>query len=272
MLTFLFWNLRNNPIQDLVARLAQRHDVDVLILAECSISPVAMLPALNAKSGQWFLPYSNSERITVYTKFDPKFMVPVFEDDEGLRTSIRNIVLPGLPELLLVAVHLSSKLYKDDSSQDFDLPPLASMIRETEERVKHNRTMLVGDLNTNPFATEMVAATGLHSVLSRKVAEEGTRTIKQKPYPYFYNPMWGHFGHGNDGPPGTYYRRGSTVTYFWNIFDQVLIRPSLLPYFDDENLKILEGDGVVSFLSNKKSTPRADEVSDHLPIVFCLNL
>lgn len=79
--------------------------------------------------------------------------------------------------------------------------------------------------------------------------------------------MWGLFGDATMGPPGTYYHdRSDHVTYYWNMFDQVLIRPELLGSFDNESLRILESDGENSLLS---SLGRPDSSrSDHLPILF----
>ena len=45
MLTFLFWNLNGKPLQHTLAKLAARHQVDVLILAECVITPPVLLAA-----------------------------------------------------------------------------------------------------------------------------------------------------------------------------------------------------------------------------------
>jgi hypothetical protein len=61
------------------------------------------------------------------------------------------------------------------------------------------------------------------------------------------------------------------VGYFWHLFDQVLIRPDLLRFFRNESLCILTEDGHWSFLSSR-GTPGSAEVSDHLPVLFALDL
>ena len=61
------------------------------------------------------------------------------------------------------------------------------------------------------------------------------------------------------------------MTYFWNIFDQVLIRPDLLDLFRNEDLSILSNDGVESFLT-ERGLPDKTVASDHLPIIFKLDL
>lgn len=100
--------------------------------------------------------------------------------------------------------------------------------------------MIIGDLNMNPFEHGMIAADGIHGISDRRIAAKGTRQVGKKLRRYFYNPMWNHFGDGLPAPPGTYYYDSSSqVNHYWNIFDQVLIRPELLDGFNDENLKVV---------------------------------
>ncbi len=123
----------------------------------------------------------------------------------------------------------------------------------------------------------MISPTALNAESSRLVAQRRARNINGHSYPFFYNPMWNFFGDATNGTGGTYFSGG---TYFysgskrvrvsWNIFDQVLVRPALLPLFDTSELKILTGDGERSFLK-RNGTPDKTNVSDHLPILFKLN-
>jgi hypothetical protein len=84
--------------------------------------------------------------------------------------------------------------------------------------------------------------------------------------------MWGRLGDETEGPPGTYYdQRSKHVCFFWNMFDQVLLRPELLPFFRNEEMKILTEDGDESFV-NQTGLPDDSIASDHLPILFRLNL
>jgi hypothetical protein len=83
--------------------------------------------------------------------------------------------------------------------------------------------------NANPFNEGLTSAGALHAVMSREIASRGSRTVQHKSYKFFYNPMWSHFGDWNGKPCGTYYYPKSThLCYFWDMFDQVLLRPSLI--------------------------------------------
>jgi len=84
--------------------------------------------------------------------------------------------------------------------------------------------------------------------------------------------MWSYFGDISSGPAGTYYYdTGTQVNFFWNMFDQVLIRPDLLDAFQNEEIKILTEVRGNSLLANS-GRPDISFGSDHLPILFRLNL
>jgi len=123
----------------------------------------------------------------------------------------------------------------------------------------------------NPFENGVVNSGGLHGVMNRSIAARNTRIVNSKTYTFFYNPMWNFFG-DMKSPPGTYYYyKSEPKVYFWNIFDQVLIRPELLSRFDTNDLQILTSDGEISFL-NDQGLPDTRIVSDHLPIIFKISL
>ncbi|GAB4457951.1 MAG: hypothetical protein OHK0029_18480 [Armatimonadaceae bacterium] len=112
---------------------------------------------------------------------------------------------------------------------------LARRIHELETERDITRTVLVGDLNLNPFDVGVVGTEGLHAVMTQQTALRESRTVQGKQYPFFYNPMWSHFGDNADTPAGTYYQdRAEAICYFWNMFDQVLIRPSLISRWQEE--------------------------------------
>ena len=269
MTTFLFWNINQKALEDNISNLAVEHEVDVLVLAECTIHPSIMLKTLNPpRDTQFHLTYSLCEKIVIYTRFSEEFIQPVLETN---RLTVRRLVLPARTEILLVGIHFLSKLYWSEESQSFQCAELARIIREVEEKEGHSRTLLVGDLNMNPFEGGLIAASGLHAVMTRETALKKERTVQDKRYTFFYNPMWGHFGDRTQGPPGTYYYESAEQkTFFWNMFDQVLVRPDLLPFFSGDDLKILSQDSTKSFLS-AKGIPDKAAVSDHLPILFKLN-
>lgn len=272
MTTFLFWNLGRRALGNTLANLALENDVDVILLVECQEAPTEILLSLNQGEDpeyHYAPSYGGCDRIQVFTRFPGDFMRPVAE---APRSSVRRLALPGLTEILVAVAHLPSKRDSDPDSQIGDCIELANQVRMAEDDIGHARTVLVGDLNVNPFEAGMLLANSLHSVMCRSIAQRRQRVIQGTPHPFFYNPMWSLFGDFSPGPPGTYYYGSSRQSeVFWYMFDQVLIRPDLLDRFRNESLHIITSIGHLSLLS-RSGQPNDKVGSDHLPLVFSLAL
>jgi endonuclease/exonuclease/phosphatase family metal-dependent hydrolase len=270
MVTFLFWNTNRKSLQEEIRALVQEHQVDVIILSEFAGNPVSMLEHLNSgRSAGFHIATGLCERIRIFTRFSSNFFRPTYESEW---ISIRRLRLPARLEILVVAAHLASKLYQSEDSQAFECLEIARTIIEQEERVGHQRTLIVGDLNMNPFEKGLVSANGLNAVMSRPVASRKSRVVMSREYPFFFNPMWAHFGDRVDHPPGTYYYdRSEHVNYYWNILDQVIVRPDLMDRCDGERIRILTKVGKVSLLLGD-GRPNYQSFSDHLPLLFEIQL
>ena len=175
MTTFLFWNINKKPIQALITNIALQHDVDVIMLAESQIPPSTLIKTLN-KSSQVLYDYSpqrGCEKIELYTKFSRNFIPVIYETH---RLTIRNLELPGSINILLAITHFPSKHNWSNASQTSESFNLSNAIKQAENQVGHSRTVLVGDLNMNPFDDGVVSATGLHGVMSRAIARHRVLT------------------------------------------------------------------------------------------------
>ena len=272
MSTFLFWNINRKPLGDEIYRLVELHDVDVLMLAECRISVGAMLVSLNRDDRGWEFPFSEREKIRVFTRFNSTFLSPRLEEP---RWTIRELLLPGLPSIIMAIVHLHDKRSWNEASQSAACFDLSLDIKNVELQVGHHRTLVVGDFNMNPFEPGMLAANGLHTEATRSIARKTSRIVDEKTHRHFYNPMWNFFGDETNGPAGTYYYKSSELVRMpWNMFDQILIRPELFPFLKTNEIEILTGDSEEdekSFLT-AQGTPTKKRGSDHLPLLFKLNL
>lgn len=271
MTSFLYWNINSKPLESLISNIAENRQVDVIMLAECSIATDVLLNALNSSkhASYHYAPNRACEKIEVFCRFPSDFIQPIFETD---RLTVRQLTLPGLTDILIAITHFPSKLHWSDASQAMESVELADAISAAEKLAGHSRTVLVGDLNMNPFEDGVVSARGLHSVMSRDVAMKRVRVIQSREYPLFYNPMWSLLGDMSPGPPGTYYYSNSEhKVFFWNMFDQVLIRPDLLPQFNDRALEIVLSDGNSSLLA-PTGVPNSKIASDHLPVFFEINV
>ncbi|MBY0229241.1 MAG: hypothetical protein K2W96_08195 [Gemmataceae bacterium] len=143
-------------------------------------------------------------------------------------------------------------------------------IADIERNAGHDRTLVVGDFNTNPFEPEIESALGLHAISTPRVGTADFRSISHQDYPFFYNPMWGCYAR-QDRPRASYYFNGSDFhEHFWHMLDQVVLRPSLLPSFPERRLRILDSAGGTSLVTTSGLPDRAG-ASDHLPMLFHVN-
>jgi endonuclease/exonuclease/phosphatase family metal-dependent hydrolase len=262
ILTFFFWNLAKQSLVKELALAIKEYRVDILVLAESELDETEIhrqIPVLSK-------PETYSEKIKIYTSGDPSHIIPAF-DDPSRRLTIRRIAIPNRAEILLAAVHFHDKSNWSDEDQLAEATNLARDIIKMEEHFGHTRTLLVGDLNMNPFDKAVVAAAGLHGVMTKALARKQTRTVAAREYRFFYNPMWAHLGDRTSAPPGTtFYQKAVQIMYFWNIVDQVLVRPELMDALID-----------VRILNRIDETPLVDKagrpsLSDHLPLLFRLQI
>ena len=264
MPTLLFWNTNRRDLSDLVAVLAREIRADIIILAECTAEIAILLRALNSEGGPFYEPDPGiSTRLKILSLY-PEGHVVAVRDTVGV--SIRHYMPPVGASFLLAAVHLSSKLHQADQDQNFLSTRVVQVVQEAERQVNHSRTIVLGDFNMNPFEHGMVAARGFHAIMDRRIALQKARVIQAEEHSFFYNPMWSHLGDCRRVPGTYFYNTGSYVNFFWNIFDQILIRPSVLPAFSDESIEVVTSIEGISLLS-AAGRPDAKNFSDHLPIV-----
>ncbi len=267
MATFLFWNINRKPLSARIARLAAGNAVDVVILAECELEPSDVVTSLNSLGYGWESLPSYDNRIRVFSRLNDATWHLAQTDAHW---SIYRIQSSHFPDCLLAAAHLLSKLHSDKQDRELGVRSLMADIRTFERDMQPTRTILVGDLNMNPFEAGITGADGIHGVMSQSIAFAEKRIVQRREYEYFYNPMWGLFGDRTPGPSGTYFS-GSTgaISYFWHMLDQILVRPSLMGKLIE--VRILDSDGSQSLLT-KIGRPDSKEGSDHLPLLFRIDL
>ena len=270
MTSFLFWNVYGKDLSASLSRLVAAHEVDVLILSECCQDFGELARSLEGGPSSSFCHhFAESSKVQIFSRLPDKPLIPIF-GNQAKGISIRRLRIPGATDILLAAVHLPSKRNTNVREQEFTARELATEIRRVEAETNINRTIVVGDLNMNPFEPGLTMADALHAVATKGLAKRVTRQVGGKPYPFFYNPMWGLLGDRTVGPPGTYYFHSSSPeNLYWQMYDQVLLRPSLMHCLVE--LRILDHDGEDP-LTTRGGLPHRSRYSDHLPIWFLLDL
>jgi hypothetical protein len=176
MLTVLFWNIGRRSLADRVARIARGRDADIVLLAECA-SPAWVTRRLNEQiGGARYFPAATTSRLTIYTRFAPTTFSAISETNYYSIRELQSVT--GVRDsLIVVGAHLPSKLEVSDQSQFPDAADLSRAITSAEDRLGHTRTVLLGDLNMNPFEFGASAGAGLHGVMTRDIARTGGRTV-----------------------------------------------------------------------------------------------
>ena len=296
MLTILFWNVlkdeylsdtrpenqsrrtraeqRYQRITRAIAELAATHQVDVCLLAEWRLPSQPLLTALNNATQTHFREAEPDQcaKINIYLKSSVQDCFSVAGAGDA-RYTVRHLIVPNRKSLLMVVGHFDAQSLswnKEDQNSYFSRE-VAPAIERAEYNLQHDRTVLIGDLNLNPYDPGVTSAFALHGVMTRALARK-ERIIHGKAYKRFYNPMWKHFHPSNENAPaGTLYFDSGPSTHFWHIFDQVLLRSTLLPGFRDNDLTIVTQAGAESLVS-RQGRPARNAFSDHLPILFKLTL
>jgi Endonuclease/Exonuclease/phosphatase family len=271
MAVLMFWNVGRAGNGAAIGHLCRQHDIDILLLAEADVPSAQLTTEINDASAAtrmlWELPHLGS-RVRALTRYAPGYVAPVFDDGHVKMLHLHPPI--GVP-LLIVAAHLPSKLWADIDDQKYRIRRLRQDIAAAEIRLGHQNTIVIGDLNVDPFEDAITAADGLHGVMDKQLAVRPARTVQGRAWDYFYNPMWSRLGDDSIGPAGTYWRAGSgLVSNVWNTFDQVLLRPGLLPYYDPTHLIVPEQAGEQQILRFGKTSGVG--LSDHLPVVIGLTI
>jgi exonuclease III len=279
MATFGFWNVDSSrnvqrdgrELPRFAADLALERSLDVLFLIECKGPCEPLMAAFAGEPG--YYPISCGERFKVFARFDQRLMQRLPLPVPSNRFDIWHLKLPLQDDVLLSVVHGLDKRNNSLAKQGLFLQQVVAALSYFEQKVGHDRSIVLGDFNASPFESPIASALGMNAVISRAIAQSGPRRMLERSYAYFYNPMWNLYGGElRDSAPATYYYRGSDPhELYWHMLDQVLIRPSLLSRFDFSVLGIVN-EIRSTRLTSASGIPDRTRFSDHLPVVFGVDL
>jgi endonuclease/exonuclease/phosphatase family metal-dependent hydrolase len=269
LITLLFWNIaKNAACLEHLACLADAHEVDVFILAECSHN--VSLDRLNGLGkGQYELELNANAKVQAITRLGSRAFIHRYTS-LGREMAVWSAVGNNADEILIAGVHLMSKFGgTTENDQALVAGELITELNGVEDRQKHRNTVMLGDFNMQPYDSGMTNPIAMHSLMTRQLAERPDRIHRNKLRRSFYNPMWGLFGDRTAGPPGSHYWRSSSLSNtHWGILDQVLLRRDLIERLND--VRILGNDGQHS-LMDSNDIPTTDYLSDHLPVLAVLS-
>ena len=273
MLNLLFWNLKRKSLGEPVRLLAEEKEADIVVLAEMPHNSEEILSQLrkfdsNFLAGDEVLP---KRRVSLYHRFSAD-QIQRLHDAQFW--TIYQLEMSDEEPLILAAVHMPAKSALGYIGMNNRLPKFQQLCQDIlKEEIESgtDRTIIIGDLNQNPFDGEIVHLEALNAVMDPDVAARMSCQRDDQTYKYFYNPMWNAYGR-RQAPIGTYYyQEPDYVRYYWHVFDQVLLRPELIPTLGDDLPTAVTEVGGESIL---KANGRPDDTrfSDHLPISLSLNI
>lgn len=269
MPTIGFWNLGRKRQLETVAAFIENYGVEIFVVAEQNFHPAELIGAYAQRARQplFELALIPDQRVRVYSTFPDDLFRPLADDPY---VSFKEYVPLVGRSILVVGVHFPSKRERRDVDYGSLANRVSRRIADMEALVGHDRTIVIGDFNMNPFEAGMSNADGFHGVMDRRIAARRSRRVDDEARPFFYNPMWKTMGDHTAPALGTYFKDvGGYVNLYWHTFDQALLRPSLLDYFREDELRLVNTIGNTALLRDGR--PGLNEtVSDHLPLVLNL--
>ena len=254
---FLFWNTNKKNNDRYISQLIVDNKIDLFCAAEYNGNIDKLCDSIINERKYHVLIAPGCERITLLSNQDGF--------SAGFQNTYCSMQIMN-SNFIICFIHLPSKLHNDPTRRVLIINEIIEQINKYEKMKSINNTIVVGDFNINPYEDSCLRVDQFHSIPFENEAKRLSRTFQGKEYKMFYNPMWGLLGDWNT-PYGTYFLpSGDSICPYWNIYDQVIIRPSLIGKFKKNKLEILTSCGDESLL-DENSRPRKD-ISDHLPIVF----
>ena len=276
MINVMFWNsnlceskenkeFKSKKIEEVIIDIAVAYESDIIVLVEFPMDTIELCRKLE-KHNRFFI-----HRPAMNNKNRVKILARKFLKSKIIRESKYYEIHDFEWErshFLIAGVHLPSKMYGDGHGQKVVSRDLYEAIVESQNEVKHSHIIVVGDFNANPFEEVMVSSEYLHAISDAKIVQRmKSRACYGIERQMLYNPMWNMLG-DYDSPTGSYYySHGGVESLYWNIFDQVLLSPSLIQGYEKNSLKIITSINHVVLVS-EDGTPNSKSFSDHLPLVF----
>lgn len=274
-MNFLYWNIHKRAnFFDAIVELVCENEIDILMLAEFpeqKLEPILEVQLQARNSNYHLVPQFQSNKVVMFSCLENETITDIYDSS---RLTIKRLYSSVLDEPINLAIcHFYDAHNTTAGNQSEYAQDIREQIEKIEKEKSCTKTILCGDMNMNPFDEGVVKARGFNAVMDRVIARNEYREVNGNKCMFFYNPMWGFLGDTGKGDVcGTYYYNPSQpIQFYWHVLDQVMIRPSLLDYFDTDKLQIVTKTTNYNFITNQGLID-AKNYSDHLPILFNLNI
>lgn len=279
MLTIAFWNIHGQALLDEVVDLADdlarpAPTEIVLALAE----PTAVDGNVLAARIGWPT-VIHHPRLTILSNIPHGYFG---ETKAHLRQFITTLARPTGKKINLCFTHGASPFaaWNPSSVASNQAQTIRTNIETFERTFSTPDTVIVGDLNMDPYCPSMVDLFGLNAAMCRLVAknqhryylgDDGRESIRM-----FYNPTWQLLGdRSSANQPGSYYNSGDrTDATYWHAIDQALVRPGLVEAIVPGTPRYITKAGARALFKilKEETDVLGPAQSDHLPIMIQLDI
>lgn len=257
----LFWNLNKRDNADLALTCMREEEVGIAAFAEYSGTEFS--DDLFIRSGYHSIGLGGCDKVKIIAR-EPIEILDCFEES-------RFTVLPmkiGETYFVVAAAHLVDRMSSADPEPRLvDIRKMMDVIHGYETKASIGKTIIMGDLNANPYDKELLLPNAFNAMLFKGIVRnKATRTWCGDEYPYLYNPTI-HWLSEESENYGSFYYSGDCTSPVWNCYDQALVSPELMDSINSYSYlkRIGDRDLIAKVRPDSK-------ISDHLPLLVDIDL
>ncbi len=259
---FLFWNINKKPLINEITELIIESKCHIAAFAEVDDNSIQqIIKKLNEDS--------NIKECCFYeTPGCDRLKIIVIGSNQRLFLLKQNsyyslIKITGKHTNAIIGfVHFPSKLHCSTEALTNLLHKFREdiVVEESLHSIQHS--VLIGDFNISPFESPMISFYGMGASNGIECSQRSP-SIYQESNKLFYNPMWILYARYNERPGSYHYLKTDINVLTWHFLDQVIIRPSLIEFFNFDSLTLMTGTKNFDY-TNRNNKPK---ISDHLPLI-----
>ena len=257
----LFWNINNKDNADLALACMREKEVGIAAFGE--FSGTEFSDELLKSSGYRPIGYGGSDKVKIIAQES----IEVLDCFEESRFTVLPMKIDKIC-FVMAAAHLVDRMSSADPEPRLvDIRKMMDVIHGYESELSINRTIVMGDLNANPYDKELLLPNAFNAMLFKGIVRNKTgRTWCGNEYPFLYNPTI-HWLSEELENYGSFYYSGDCTNPIWNCYDQALVSPELMDSINSYSYlkRIGDRDLIAKVRPNSK-------ISDHLPLLVDIDL
>lgn len=257
----LFWNMNKKDNADLALTFMREEEIGVAAFSEFSGTDFSA--ELLKGSGYRSISHGGCDKVIVFARES----IEVLECYEESRFTVLPMKM-GETYFIVAAAHLVDRMSSTDPEPRLvDIRKMMDIVHGYEITASISKTIVMGDLNANPYDREMLLPNAFNAMLFKGILRNKTaRTWCGDEYSFLYNPTI-HWLSEESENYGSFYYSGDCISPIWNCYDQALVSPELMDSINSYSYlkRIGDRDLIAKVRPDSK-------ISDHLPLVVDIDL